>query len=500
MTATSPKSSQRTIDTRHKQFGGAARRQPDGNGNALQTPASSDGRSQAVMSGGRSLPLPCSVSGGRDPARAWPVAGLLLSGMAALALLLAGVAGWGYGARISSAVMANGHVEAAGGGHVVQHPEGGVVSALHVGEGDHVAAGTVLLRLDDTRVGAELAVVTAQRAELGARRARLQAEYDGAGHVAFPPELAEQAGGSGVAALQVAEQLAGQAALFAERLDIHARHLAHLDRLARQYGQQVAATDMQIRAVAMQKGLIDEELAAQESLLERGLSQAARVLALRREAARLDGLAGALAAERASAEAARIEAVEQGEAYASGRREQLQIELRDLALREIELAERQAELEQRMAHLELPAPRSGVIQELGVPHVGAVVRPAEVLMRIIPSDLPPVVLLRADPRDIHALRVGQEVTLLFPALRRHGDFEARGEVLLISADTFTDARSGMPYYRVEVAPLAGPEDTEGLPLLPGMEVEAYIHIGEHRPADYLLQPVTDNLRRAMRDF
>jgi HlyD family secretion protein len=72
----------------------------------------------------------------------------------------------------------------------VQHPTGGVVGELFVRDGDHVKAGDILLRLDETVTRANLAIVTKGLTELYARKARLAAERDGADSVAVPPELA----------------------------------------------------------------------------------------------------------------------------------------------------------------------------------------------------------------------------------------------------------------------------------------------------------------------
>ena len=71
----------------------------------------------------------------------------------------------------------------------MQHPTGGVVGELQVRDGDHVKAGDIVVRLDETVTRANLAIVTKGLNELYARKARLEAERDGADTIKFPKEL-----------------------------------------------------------------------------------------------------------------------------------------------------------------------------------------------------------------------------------------------------------------------------------------------------------------------
>ena len=62
----------------------------------------------------------------------------------------------------------------------VQHLSGGIVKEIRVREGDHVKAGDILVRLDETQTKAANSVVTTNLDELVAQQARLEAERDGA--------------------------------------------------------------------------------------------------------------------------------------------------------------------------------------------------------------------------------------------------------------------------------------------------------------------------------
>src|ERR1044072_6781452 len=112
-------------------------------------------------------------------AEAGPIGSLrrhALLGVAALLGFAVLIGGWAGTTEIAGAVIAQGMVVTEEGTKAVQHPEGGVVSEIHVGHGDSVTAGEVLVRLDSTAVAANLAVIISQLSEALALEARLNAE------------------------------------------------------------------------------------------------------------------------------------------------------------------------------------------------------------------------------------------------------------------------------------------------------------------------------------
>src|SRR5699024_6862061 len=132
-----------------------------------------------------------------------------------------------------------------------------------------------------------------------ARRGRLEAERADEADLTFPAALIEAAAAEPAAR----ELMQGQQALFEARRDTLRQSLEQLDKQAEQTRAQIEGIDAQSAAMTEQRELIGKELADAQTLLDKGLAQAPRVLALRREAAGLDGALGELAASRAQAEA-----------------------------------------------------------------------------------------------------------------------------------------------------------------------------------------------------
>lgn len=426
----------------------------------------------------------------------WPLRGPVLFGLLAIIVLLGGFVLWATQSRISGAVVAQGQVEVEQQRQVVQHPDGGVVEAILVSDGQQVEAGQPLIVLDGTLLSTELAIVESQYFEILARRGRLEAERSDLPQIGFPDEL--QAAAEGNDALSALVE--GQRSLFETRRDTLQQSLEQLQKQSEQVSSQITGIDAQIAALGQQRELIGQELQDQESLLSRGLAQASRVLALQREAARLDGQLGELQANRAGAEIRQTELDVQRLRLNAQRREEAETQLRDLGYRELELAERRRSLTEQIDRLEIRAPVSGIVYDLQVTTPRSVLRPADPLLHLVPQDRPLVIGARVATINIDEINVGQPVALRFSAFSSRTTPEIDGQLMRISPDAMRDEATHMPYYRAEIT--IPPEELQklgDLSLIPGMPAEVYIQTGERSPMAYLLKPMTDYFNRAFRE-
>ncbi len=422
--------------------------------------------------------------------------GPVLLGLLVLVVLLGGFGGWAMLTRIAGAVVAPGLVEVDRNRQVVQHPDGGVVAEILVKEGETVVAGQPLVRLDGSLVGSELAIVEAQFFDLQARRGRLEAERDGKDRVSYPAELVALA----PQRADLAALIEGQDRLFEARRASRASEADQLRKRRDQIASQIDGIVAQRRALDEQIALLGRELADQRSLLDRGLAQASRVLALERENARLLGQAGELDSSRAEAEGRQTEIDIQIARLDSSLREEANTELRDLDYRELELAERRRALSEQIARLEVRAPVSGKVLALQVTTPRSVIRPADPMLYIVPQDRPLVIAARVSPVNIDEVRVGQPVGLRFAAFDSRTTPELFGQITALSADALTDEATQARYYRAEVTLDPGQVLRLGeLALVPGMPVEVFIRTGERTPLAYLLKPFSDYLARAFRE-
>lgn len=426
----------------------------------------------------------------------WSASRPLVIGGIALFVLVGVLGVWSVQARIAGAVIASGNIEVESNRQVLQHPQGGVVGELLAQEGDVVAAGDVILRFDDTQLRSELAIIEGQLFELLARKARLEAERDGAESVVAPDilmdEAAEHPG--------IKELIAGQQNLFEARATTLRQRAEQIAEQVEQAENQIAGSNAQLAALATQESLIESELTDNQSLFDKGLVPASRVSALQREQARLLGEIGSLTAGvaqlRGEIAALNIEEI----SLTSDLREEAITTLRDLQFNEVELYQRRLSTLDTLSRMVVRTPVSGIIYDSRVFALQSVVSPAEPIMFVIPQDQPMVVAARVDPIHIDQVFVGQEASLRFSALDQRMTPEVFGYVTKLSADVFTDQVTGMAYYQVELVPMEGEmQKLGGQVLLPGMPVEAFIKTADRSPLNYLSKPLTDYFVRAFRE-
>ncbi|WP_370270065.1 HlyD family type I secretion periplasmic adaptor subunit [Nioella sp.] len=426
----------------------------------------------------------------------WSARAPLALGYIAIAVLVGGFGAWAALSNIAGAVVASGQIEVDRNRQAVQHPQGGVVLTLDVIEGQRVAEGEVLMRLDPSTIHSNLAVIRAQLNEWRARQARLEAERDLATRIAFPSDLLETAATDP----DLADVLEGQRNLFAARAETLAQEVDQLGRRADQIRAQIDGFTAQDQALRDQRSLVLAELENVQNLVERGLAEASRALTLQREAARLLGSIGEIEAASAEAEGRITEIELQVLQQQTARREEAIAELREVRVQQAELIERERVLERQLEDSEIRAPVAGVVYGLAVFGTRSVVQAAEPVLYLVPQDRPLVISTRIAPTDVDEVFVGQSVTLRFPAFDMRSTPELFGQVRQVSADAFVDSASGASFYEAEIVLNEGEASRlGGETLLPGMPVEAFIRTEDRTPLTYLLRPLTDYFNRAFRE-
>ncbi|UUV07862.1 MULTISPECIES: HlyD family type I secretion periplasmic adaptor subunit [Ruegeria] len=432
----------------------------------------------------------------KKPVPVWGIKIPALVGFLALGILVGGLGLWAVKTRLAGAIVSSGVIEVQSNRQVVEHPDGGVVGEIFVRDGDTVASGDLLLRLDDTFLSSEQTIVESQLFDLLARRARLEAERDGLTSEDLAERLAEVQKEYNIDP----DLIEGQQNLFDARLETLSKQDEQLRKQLVQIESEIAGTQAQLVSLRRQTELIEAELKDQQSLLSRGLTQNSRVLALQREEASLTGeigkLEAAVARLKGQIASTEIKIVE----LTATRREEAITTLRDVQAQVAELWERRLSLAERLARLEIRAPVSGTVYGSQVFALQSVIQPGEPMMYVVPQDTPLLVATRVDAIHVDQLHVGQPVALRFPAFNQRETPELEGQVNNVSADTFTDEQSGFTFYRAEVVLNDGEIDRlNGQELLPGMPVETLIKTDERTPLSYLVKPMADYFNRAFRE-
>lgn len=401
---------------------------------------------------------------------------------------------WASFTQIAGSVVAQGTVAVTGKPKAVQHLDGGIVQEILVSDGDLVAQGDVLMRLDSTLLSANLEIYRNRLAEAAARRDRLMSERNGAAEPVFsPPHPLLQ--GRDTTPIQE-----GERSVFAARAEIQVGRRAQLEERIRQFRNQTAGVTALMAAKQDQIGFIEQELTTLRSLQEKKLVRDSEVLVL--EGRRAD-LLGQVAEH--ITEAARIEnSVRDAELEIKQTdrqfKEQAVTELRDVTVQIEELIQQIITTEKQLERIDITAPVRGYVHEMQIVTVGGVVPPGATIGQIISLEASHSFEFQVSPVSVDQVYPGQPVRLRFSAFNQRTTPEVNGIVATMSPTTVVNEATGQSFYRVAVRVDPAELGKLGtLELVPGMPVEGYIGTNERSVASYLFRPIVQQFHRAFRE-
>ncbi|WP_426955047.1 HlyD family type I secretion periplasmic adaptor subunit [Muricoccus radiodurans] len=410
----------------------------------------------------------------------------------ALVLGLGGLLGWAAATPLERAVIGTGSFVAEGRRKTVNLLEPGILRELAVREGEAVAAGQVLLRLDVTQ--AESAASQARSGYLGglARITRLAAEQAGARGLTMPESILAAARTSpAIASIVEAERR-----LFAARWAAYDGAVAAQRRRIAQYGDQMTALAAQKVAASTRLAAIREELSGVNRLLAQGFATRTRALELRRAEAEALGNLGQYTAQESQARELRAQAELDTANLALTRDSDIARELQEAQAATSDAADRLRAAQDVLVRREVTAPEAGTVTDLRAFTPGSSIGAGQPVLDLVPADTRLVVEARIAPGDIEQVAVGQRVNIRLSAYRQREVPLLGGHLTYVSADRQTDGQ-GTSFFLAR-ASLDGTE--EGAPpVAAGMPAEVFV-LGERRTVmDYLLRPLRDSMRRALRD-
>lgn len=422
-------------------------------------------------------------------------------GGAIVALFFLGLLGWAAQTPLDAGAYAQGVIAVSGNRQAVQHRDGGIVTALHVAEGQTVTKGQALLKISASELVATERGLTGEIIALLAQRARLVAEQNRLSSVGEPAEFAAFAPEDRALA---AEALRGQRLLFEARRNSLQTQRGVLGQRMRQHSEQINGYAYQMQSNKEQQRLIGEELDGLRQLLPKGFVSINRVRGMERTAAELDGAYGSYRADIARSSEAIGEARMQVVALDKQMMEEVAAQMREGQIRLDELQPKLVSVREQLARSTVRAPASGRVVGLKIFTVGGVVGAGETVMEIVPQDRALVIEAKASPTDADDLRPGMETQVRFTALQERNLPILMGRISKISADSFEDERTGMRFFKIEL--LVPPSELAKLRqvredgrLRAGLPVDVMIPLRKRTALSYLIEPLTQTLWMAGRE-
>ena len=355
---------------------------------------------------------------------------------------------WAYYGRIDQVTRAPAQLIAQGRTQLIQSSDGGVLTQLHVKEGDSVKAGQLLATLQKERAAAAVSDSSAKVAALRITLARLHAE------VYNKP-------------LQFERDLWGYADYIRNQTDL--------------YNKRQTAFKDDIQSLQSILLLAEDELRINSQLEASGDVSRAEILRLQRSVADI----------KAQMSSKRNKYFQDAQAEMTKAQE-------DLSTQSEQLKDRSQVLD----HTELTAPVDAIVNNIRINTLGGVVRAGETVMELLPTGDQLIVEAKIPPSDIAFVALGQPASIKLDAYDSAIYGSMRGEVSYISPDVLLEEtkQGSVSYYRVRVS-VTGKEfngaKADAIRLRPGLTATVEIKALDRTVLSYLTKPITKTLSQSL---
>ena len=279
---------------------------------------------------------------------------------------------------------------------------------------------------------------------------------------------------------------------------VYGQRTAQLNEEIKGYEKQIVSTDTQIK-------LIGDEIDGMRKLNERGFAPITQVRALERNLAQLQAQRAALVAQIASSKEKIGETRLENVTSTKTTQEDIAKQIRDVDFQLNDSMPKLQAAQDQLARTQIRAPASGTVVGLTVFTVGGVIAPGQKVLDVVPARAPMVLEANVSPNDADDLHVGQKTQIKFTGMHERSLPRLSGTLTRISADSFTDDKSGQSYFTAEVTvPLSEidairQERGADFDLKPGMPAQILVPLKKRTALQYLFEPLTDAMWKAGRE-
>jgi epimerase transport system membrane fusion protein len=398
--------------------------------------------------------------------------------------------GWMAFAPLATSAVATGQVSADLDKKMVQHLEGGIVDKIFVKDGDKVKKGDKLLKLDEVQIKADLAIFSSQLQDALGVYARTKALEENKLKVEFPDELINN----------IIKQ--NQINIFeTQKKSLNDEKAISKNKII-QAKNQIDGLISLLNSKTQRLDSITEEVKEWEELLKQQLVDKIKVRDLKREQNQLVGDIANLNSEIAKTRE-QIEEIKLQQLLREKDFKKTNLDLLVQSKSQIEDLKSKIEAtKDRLVRTDIVAPIDGTVVGLKIHTEGAVIRPGDSILEVVPDNSKLLVIAKVQVTDIDKVKIGLMADIRFSAFNTKNAHVIEGKVVHVSADSFSDEQSQTNFYEAKIeVTKKGLEDLKGygFVLVSGMPAEVMINIGERTALSYFVKPFMDMLSRGFNE-
>ena len=403
-----------------------------------------------------------------------------------ISLFLAAIT-WATFGQIDIITVAQGKIIPGDYSKVIQPLEAGVVTAIHVRDGQYVTKGDVLIELDASSSSADEGRLNNERTSAMVSACRLRALLDGKDRFTAPEGAA-------------ADIIELQQTLLRDQQTEVENKFQSANRQIDQRRATLNVTESNIKRLERTLPLISQRVEALKSLLEKDYVSKSDYLALEEERVNQQQELAMERFKRVEQQAALDDAIKQPESIMTEYKNAWQGELSKIETDIKSLAKEEVKAGVRTSQQTLTAPINGVVQQLSMHTIGGVVTPAQQLMVIAPREGQLEIEAWIENKDIGFVKEGQATEIKVEAFpfTKYGVID--GKLLHVSHDAVPLDKVGYVYSaRVDMEQTSIDVGDKQIRLSPGMNVAVEVRTGKRSVIEYFLNPILRGFNETARE-
>lgn len=394
---------------------------------------------------------------------------------------------WATFTEVDESVHGEGNVIPSGKTKVIQHLEGGIVEEIFVKEGDIVKKDASLFKLSQAFFLSDKQEKEIELFALYAQEARLQAEIDEKEILQYDKKYTKE----------IPHIIKNELSIFEVNRRSFNEELAILQETVKKKEFQIKEMTNKLVNIETELKIASENVSIQERLVKQGASSRQMYLA---ELAKKQSFITESKSLELSIPIVREELDEAGNKYENFKSKEHAKQLKDLQEVRIDISKllkRSKANSDREVRKTITSPVHGTIKKIHFNTLGGIVKPGDPVVEITPMGDSLKIIGRIKTSDRARVWVGQKSSVSISAFdfSRYGSLE--GTLIAISPDSFIDEK-GVSYYEVKIhTDRASFSETELV--LPGMSADINILTGKKTVMEYLLKPLKDIKKNALRE-
>lgn len=414
-------------------------------------------------------------------------------------LIVFGIGGvWASCAPLNSAAVAPGTLISFSNKQIIQHHQGGIIQEISAKQGDAVQAGDPIIKLDETKALGSYEAALSQYRTLLANEDRLTAEIDDTEEITFSEFLLKDKEDP-----KVKKILDTQIRLYDASYETHHNSIESLKKQVNQLESSISGLESQKKALEGQLAVHNNRVLDMKKLLDKKFANKTQYQDAEMRRNQLISDLSKINSEIDSYKERVHEVKYKLAASENSRLNDLNRNLNEIQANVVKAYEGYKQAKDDLERSIIRSPVNGIINKINYTTIGGVVGQGPVA-EVTPVNEELLIEARVKPLNIDSVRPGLIAKIRFSAFKSRISPIFTGKVITLSPDVIVDERNPNDAYyavriKIDMEEFNKAAKARNLELYPGMQAEVMIVTGTRTLLRYLLDPLTDQMRRAFRE-